>query len=1039
MKNSAILVLVIIFSLTAFAQKPKPAKKSPNAAPKPKVSKPVVNLGDEKEEFEKAVALTNALERIAALQKFIENFPKSAEKTRAQELIVSARAQIGDEKLRLNEIAEGVEYFKLAVKDAPQPMSDKIFNELILNFPTNLFWNGQRTEAVEIARLIETKADGNAKQLLGLATYYLGTENASEAKRIAEKAIALDPALPAAYQTLGLAHRLNFQLEESANAYAKALELDTNSLVSKRSLAEMKRATGKPDEAAALYREILEKDAADGLAQTGLILSLFGAEKRTEAEAEMNKSFEANPNNLVLLVGAAYWYAAHGEGAKAVELAQQAVKIEPRYTWAHIALARGFLQQKRPLDAERTLLAARQYGNFPTLDYEIASARLQAGFFREASDILKTNFTVTGDTIKTNLGGRVSKEAANFTELLALERRASIFEPVAADSTENADKLKNLLILNRNIASATDEEIASAADEFVKGDDKMKLHRGLFAANLLLQNKKALPKALELAQAAVGKTDAALEVSNASAAVLADELYESRTTSMSRNQFIIVPEVPRQTLSAILRGRIEEITGWAFYQQSKPAEAAVRLKRAVSVLPEKSAWWRSSMWRLGAALEADGKDKDALDSYIKSYPTDAPDGLKYIIIESLYKKVNGSTDGLETKIGVKPASAFTASNEIVKTEKTETAAQNTESADKTPPPNSETAEPKTEIATTTETNSEPKTEDLPANEVKAETNNEIPAANEIKTEPSPQESSNPIAAEKTEITNESAPVITTEEKPKNEEKSSNEIKTEEVAPTETSSPTETSEQKETSNSAPTTETPLKPEETSETKSEIVTENPTVEQSTEKSEESTETNTATQILPNPELSPAIVTETKTGTDQTKQTETPETKTDSPSKTKSLFEPIIITIPKTEIIKTPNPKTSETNPSVKTVEPATSKTTEETPDENIDAGLVRRRVIEENQACELVVSQENVSLLNGGGSLGILVGFEKSGDLKQIKAVSSSPNDLEISFEPEIGELSGRAFFVIKSISEKTGEYKVTFEAPCGKRAIVVKVR
>lgn len=1038
MKNSAILILIIIFSLTAFAQKPKPAKKTPNAAPKPKISKPALNIGDEKEEFEKAVALTNALERIAALQRFIENFPKSAEKTRAQELIVSARAQIGDEKLRLNEIAEGVEYFKLAVKDAPQPMSDKIFNELILNFPTNLFWNGQRTEAVEIARLIEAKADGNAKQLLGLATYYLGTENASEAKRIAEKSIALDPALPAAYQTLGLAHRLNFQLEESANAYAKALELDTNSLVSKRSLAEMKRATGKPDEAAALYREILEKDAADGLAQTGLILALFGAEKRTEAEAEMNKSFEANPNNLVLLVGAAYWYAAHGEGAKAVELAQQAVNVEPRYTWAHIALARGFLQQKRPLDAERTLLAARQYGNFPTLDYEIASARLQAGFFREASDILKTNFTVTGDTIKTNLGGRVSKEASNFTELLALERRASIFEPVAADNAENADKLKNLLILNRNIVSATDEGIASAADEFVKGDDKMKLHRGLFAANLLLQNKKALPKALELAQAAVGKTDAALEVSNASAAVLADELYESRTTSMSRNQFIIVPEVPRQTLSAILRGRIEEITGWAFYQQSKPAEAAVRLKRAVSVLPEKSAWWRSSMWRLGAALEADGKDKDALDSYIKSYPTDAPDGLKYIIIESLYKKVNGSTDGLETKIGVKPASAFTASNEIVKTEKTETAAQNTESANQTPPPTTETAEPKTETSPVTETNSEPKTEDLPANEVKAETNDEITAANETKTEPSPQESPNISTAEKTEITNESAPVIKTESETKNEEKSSNEIKTEEIKPTETSA------QKETSNSAPTTEAPLKTEETSETNPEIVTENPTVKELTEKAEETKTvetTNTVTPVLPNPELvpAPAIVTEPKTATDQAEPTKTEETKTDSPPRPKSLFEPIIITIPKTEIIKTPNPKTAETNPSVKTVETAASKTTQETPDENIDAGLVRRRVIEENQACQLVVSQENVSLLNGGGSLGILVGFEKSGDLRQIKAVSSSPNDLEISFEPEIGELSGRAFFVVKSISEKTGEYKVTFEAPCGKREIIVKVR
>ena len=44
--------------------------------------------------------------------------------------------------------------------------------------------------------------------------------------------------------------------------------------------------------------------------------------------------------------------------------------------------------QKKPLDAERTLLGARRYGNFPTLEYEIASARLMAGFYRDAAEEL---------------------------------------------------------------------------------------------------------------------------------------------------------------------------------------------------------------------------------------------------------------------------------------------------------------------------------------------------------------------------------------------------------------------------------------------------------------------------------------------------------------------------------------------------------------------------------------------------------------------------------------------------------------------------
>ncbi|HSK73828.1 MAG TPA: hypothetical protein VK892_19175, partial [Pyrinomonadaceae bacterium] len=336
-----IIFLLILLSSSSFAQKPTTAR---NTKPKPS---PVKNVGDERQEYEDAVNQPIATNRIKALQKFIRDFPESQEKVRAQELIVSARAQLGDEKLGLGENEKGVEYLKLAAKDAPKPLSDRLFTEVVLTFPSNLFWRGYRSEALEIAKIIEDKAEGNAKQILALATFYLQIENAAETKRLAEKAIALEPNLPSGYQMLGLAYRLNFQLEEAANAYAKALEMDAESATSKRSLAEMKRALGKSDEAVALYKEILAKDATDAVAHTGLVLSLFNAEKQKEAEAEMQKSLEANPGNLPLLVGAAYWYAAHGRGDKAVELAQKALEVEPRYAWAYVAMARGLMAQKR--------------------------------------------------------------------------------------------------------------------------------------------------------------------------------------------------------------------------------------------------------------------------------------------------------------------------------------------------------------------------------------------------------------------------------------------------------------------------------------------------------------------------------------------------------------------------------------------------------------------------------------------------------------------------------------------------------------------
>ncbi len=927
MKQTALLFCLILFSFTAFAQKPKPVKKPTNSANQ--TAKPT----SEKDEFEKAASQKNAAERIEALQKFIENFPKSDEKIHALELVVSARAEIADDKLRLGDTASGIEFFKSAVKDAPSPISDKLFTEIILQIPTNLFIRARQTEAVEVAKLIEEKIEGNANQILGLATFYLGTENADEAKRLAEKAIAINPNLPAAYQTLGLANRLNFQLEDAANAYAKALELDQNSIVSRRSLAEMKRATGKTDESIALYREILAKDESDATAQTGIVLSLFDADKRAEAEPEMQKALEQNPANLLLLVGASYWYAAHDEGAKAVELAQKAIAVEPRYTWAYIALARGLVLQKRPLEAEKALLTARLYGNFPTLDYEIAAVRLAAGFYREAAEELKKNFAVKDSLLETRLGGRVSVEAKNFIDLLSLERRASIFEPLAADKPENADRLKSLLDFSQKLESADASEavLSDAADEFVKGDNAMKVHRQIFVANRLLENKKDLPKVLELTKAAVGGVDSALDVTNPSAAILADELYDSRRLAILRGQVIIVPEVPRQTLLSILRGRIEDISGWALYQQGKTSEAVVRLKRAVSVLPEKSAWWRTSLWRLGSALDADGKSKEALDAYIKSYTNAEPDAARRSIIETVYQKVNGNLDGLDQKIGSNPV---TASNE----------------------PNPQTT-PTDLVA------------QKPAETDAQKTVKEIPA---VQDSPSTETKATP--------------------------ETSTELKTVTASPVDVKTTIEPS--------------PIPV-----------------------SEKVAQTEASKEPTPEPkmETTPDVSTATQADAEKTQPVENqkPEPKVEQPSK--SLFEPVIITVP----------KSNTTKPEVKSDE---NTVAENQPDKKPMA--VRPRIvtekksdapIEETAQCKVTASQENISLLNGGGNLGILIGFEGAGDLKNIIASSNSPNDIEVTFEPEIGAQSGQAFFVIKSISPNKGIYTITFDARCGRKNVLVKVR
>jgi hypothetical protein len=108
--------------------------------------------------------------------------------------------------------------------------------------------------------------------------------------------------------------------------------------------------------------------------------------------------------------------------------------------------------------------------------------------------------------------------------------------------------------------------------------------------------------------------------------------------------------------------------------------------------------------------------------------------------------------------------------------------------------------------------------------------------------------------------------------------------------------------------------------------------------------------------------------------------------------------------------------------------------------------RERVVESKEtdakplrSCSILVSQESISLIADGGSIGVLVGVDGDVDLKQLTAAVSSPKDVEVTRQPEIAGISSRAFYVIKSLTNVAGEYKVTFTAPCGRKVVNIKVR
>ena len=638
---------------------PTTGRRKPTAKTTPVTKKTAEEIAeqdaDESEEVE--LTLTKPLpERAVKLKEFLDTHPESKARPRAIELLISTHAAIGDQKLKNGDRVGGIEQLLYAIDEADVNISEKLFSGVIAQIPMNLYMRGEREAAFKAAQSVETKFGSDPKRLLSVAGFYLGVERASDTVRLAESAVKLAPDLAEAHRMLAVGLHISLRLDEAIAEYKRTLELDPTSKVSRGSLADLYRASGKTEEALKLYNEQLAADPKDNAARAGKVISLLELKRTDEANSTLEASLADIPRNLPLLAGTAYWYAAHDNHEKAFEFARKAIEIEPRYTWAQIALARALIGMKRPLDAERALRFARQFGKFPTLSYELANVLSSMGLYDEAVEALRESFTMKDGQIQTYLAGHVSTTEENFLDLLAPERRAGIYQQTAADNAANAKKLKALLALNTITTPADGEKInetaaVAAAKEFAAGSDSMHAFRKVYAASRLVRNGVGNDTAMALVAGARTATDEALKLPIATMAVQAEEFRSLRARAISAGNVPDVAPAPAEVLANIYKGRLADIEGWALFNQEKYSEAITRLKQATEIAPAQTPTWRTALWHLGAALEQSGQKEQALEAYIKSYRGGSVESVRRTIIEQLYRSINGSLDGLEERLG----------------------------------------------------------------------------------------------------------------------------------------------------------------------------------------------------------------------------------------------------------------------------------------------------------------------------------------------------------------------------------------------------
>lgn len=599
-------------------------------------------------QLDQILTVIEPAERIVALENFINAHANDALAAIALEEIIRSRAQMAEQQLAENNIARALELFHRAAAQLPEKISDQFFEVTVARMPFAISARGYRAEAIAFARLLEERFTKEPLRLGALGEFYLNLEAAHEAIRALETAIKLAPDEIRLLRPLAVAYRMGLRLDDAQKKLQQIIALDRDDHSAYVDLGNLARARGDYAEAERLYRSQLRINAQNLTALKGLALTELaqGRENQAEVEFEKIREFKGSDEidrDLHLQTQMAFYYLAQNKLEAATQAVVRALAIEPRYSWGRIAAAEIDLAEGRIFEAEQHLLAALRNADFATLRFALGKLYLTVEDFDGALEQLM-HITRARDF-----------DADSIQELLARERQAAIFLATPLSSGEQFAFAAALVQFDKRLsdlkpagvegASAVrrsraarsnhEVELEQAVNAFVDAEATRRAFRALYVAQRLAQSSVALPLALKLA-------DRALDL--AETAVAPDGALRD------------YPNYDREGRLRIVRGRALDIRGWALSQMKRHKEAVISLTEAIEAyggLPE----GKRAMWRLGMVKELVGEPRAALDLYLAAYepPTGASaTDIKRSVIEALYRKVHGSLDGINERLGSIP-------------------------------------------------------------------------------------------------------------------------------------------------------------------------------------------------------------------------------------------------------------------------------------------------------------------------------------------------------------------------------------------------
>jgi len=610
------------------------------------------------------LAIEDPAARDAALRKFIQTNNASEQIQTAREAIVIRRAQLAESALGRNDVERAMENFRRAVAMAPERGADRFFEETVIRIPFALSARGYRNEAVEIARELERRFAKEPSRLALLGEFFMTIEAPGDAIRALEAASKLAGENAKLDRLLGAAYRMGLRLDDAIAKYRLATSLDAKDKRAHYELANLYRARGAYADAIELFRKQLEITPEHSPSYKGMALAYLaqGDEGRMAEALDQARSIGGSPEEITgdvyLQTQLAFHYLSQNKLKQAQQAVAAALLVEPRYSWARIAAAEADLANGKYFEAERNLIAARSYANFPTLYFTLGKLYLAVDDFDGALEQFSKAFDYSPQgRFTARLGGVFDARTDNLKELLSREHQAAIFlaEPPTRDDTfKIAEALVRFNTSLRAIKAAMNSSSTGETGDGVKG-----------AAENAAEARRGLVKEMELAAAdfieaegsrrsfrtlSVAERLAHAGVSTGLAVELAEQaLGLAQAATEPEGSLREYPNYDRNGRLAIFRGRALSAKGWALFKAGKNSEAAAALTestQAFGSLPE----GRRALWRLATVKETQGELKEALDLYISAYDAGAGSELDRAVIESLYRKINGSLEGLDKRL-----------------------------------------------------------------------------------------------------------------------------------------------------------------------------------------------------------------------------------------------------------------------------------------------------------------------------------------------------------------------------------------------------